>query len=49
MKLEKVKLIAAIVIAAATIVGIILTVDRYFAKSGDVDIKVREMAENLFL
>ena len=46
MKLEKVKLIAGIIIAIATIVGIILGVDRYFAKSGDVAVQVKEMEED---
>ncbi len=37
MKLEKVKLIAGIIIALATIAGIVLGVDRYFAKSGEAE------------
>jgi hypothetical protein len=46
MKLEKVKLIIGITIAATTIVGIILGVDRYFAKSADVNTKVIAMEED---
>jgi hypothetical protein len=45
MKLEKVKLVVGLIIAAATIIGIILGVDGYFAKSGDVAVQVKAIEE----
>ena len=43
MKLEKIKLIVGLFIALATLVGIVLTVDKYFAKSEEVEISVGEI------
>ncbi len=37
MKLDKVKVILAIIVALIAIIGTILTVDKYFAKSEDVE------------
>ena len=46
MKLEKVKLVAGLIIAGATIIGIILGVDSYFAKSKDVNTQVKFIEED---
>ena len=43
MKLDKVKIIVAIVLGAIAIVGTILTVDKYFAKTEDVNTAVEEI------
>jgi len=43
MKLDKIKIIAVIMVAAITIVGTVLTVDKYFAKTEDVKIAVEEI------
>jgi len=43
MKLKKVQLIISIVIGLTVIVGTILTVNNYFAKTEDVNIKVEEI------
>lgn len=40
MKLDKVKIIVIIVLAVITVVGTVLTVDKYFAKAEDVKIVV---------
>lgn len=37
MKLDKVKIIVGLLIAVITIIGTVLTVDKYFAKAGDVE------------
>jgi len=36
-KLENLKLYLAVFVVAASAIGVVLTVDRYFAKSGDVE------------
>jgi len=41
MKLEKVKLITGLILAFVAIIGTILTVDGYFAKSEDVNEQVK--------
>lgn len=43
MKLEKIKLIIGIIIGVATICGIVIGFDRYFAKSEDVESQVKEI------
>lgn len=43
MKLEKIKIYVALAIAAITIIGAVITVDKYFAKSGDVEITVKDL------
>ena len=44
MKLERIKLIGGIIIAAITIIGAVIGFDRYYAKSSDVKTVVEEMA-----
>lgn len=41
MKLDKVKIIIGLLVAAITIIGTVLTVDKYFAKAGDVEETVK--------
>ncbi len=41
MKLDKIKIIIAIVIVAITIIGTVLTVDKYFAKAEDIETHVK--------
>lgn len=41
MKLDKVKIIIVIIFAAITIIGTVLTVDKYFAKAVDVEETVK--------
>ena len=41
MKLDKVKIIIVIVLAAITIIGTVLTVDKYFAKTEDIETHVK--------
>ncbi len=46
MKLEKVKLTIAIVIGLIAIAGTLLTVNNYFAKTEDVDVKISKIEED---
>ena len=43
MKLEKIKLIVTIIIAIGALVGIVLAVDSYFAKSEDVGVAIKSI------
>lgn len=45
MKLDKVKIIIGLFVAAITIIGTVLTVDKYFAKAGDVEKTVKIIEE----